>query len=50
MKTNKVNLIKFEDLKKFLEETRRVEEFNSSSILEGDDDLPELANTYFDIK
>ena len=50
MKTNKVNLIKFEGLKKFSEEANRIEEFNSSSILEGDDDLPEIENTYFDIK
>lgn len=49
MKTNK-NKIKFEDLKKFLEEQKRIEEFNSSSILEGDSDLPKLENTYFDIK
>ena len=51
MKTNKKNnKIKFEDLKKFLEEAKRVEEFNNSSIMEGDDDLPEIENSYFDIK
>ena len=48
MKT-KVNKIKFEDFKKFLEEEKRIEEFNSSSIMEGED-LPEVDNTYFEIK
>ena len=49
MKTKKIK-IKFEDLKEFLKEERRVEEFNSSSIMEGEDDLPMIENTYFDIK
>lgn len=47
MKTNK---IRFEDLKKFLEEQKRIEELLNSSIMEGDSDLPIIENTYFDIK
>lgn len=46
MKTTK---IKFEDLQEFLREQKRIEEFNASSILEGED-LPEIDNTYFNIK
>lgn len=46
MKTKK---IKFEDLQEFLREEKRIEEFNKSSILEGED-LPEIENTYFCIK
>ena len=45
MKTKK---IKFEDLQEFLKEEKRVEEFNAS-LLEGED-LPEIDNTYFNIK
>ena len=50
MKTTKIKKIKFEDLQEFLKEQKRVEEFNNSSIMEGDDDLPEIENTYFNIK
>ena len=39
--------IRFEDLQAFLEEEKRIEEFNASSIMEGDDDLPQVDNTYF---
>ena len=46
----KIKKIKFEDLQEFLREEKRIEEFNNSSLLEGDDDLPEVDNTYFDIK
>ena len=49
MKTKKIK-IKFEDLQEFLREQKRIEEFNSSSIMEGEDDLPEIDNTYFCIK
>ena len=42
--------IKFEDLKEYLKEEKRIEEFNASSILEGEDDLPIIENTYFNIK
>ena len=42
--------IKLEDLQEFLREEKRIEEFNTSSILEGDDDLPTIENTYFNIK
>lgn len=48
MKTKKIK-IKFEDFREFLKEEKRIEEFNSSSIMEGED-LPEISNTYFDIK
>ena len=48
MKT-KTNKIKFEDLQEFLKEAKRIEDFNNSSIMEGED-LPEIENTYFDIK
>ena len=44
MKTTK---IKFDDLQEFIREQKRIEEFNASSILEGDDDLPQVDNTYF---
>jgi hypothetical protein len=47
MKTKK---IKFEEFKEFLKEQERIEEFNNSSILEGEDDLPIIENTYFCIK
>ena len=47
MKTTK---IKFEDLKEYLKEEKRIEEFNASSIMEGEDDLPIIENTYFNIK
>ena len=47
MKTKK---IKYEDFSAFIKEEKRIEEFNTSSILEGDDDLPQVDNTYFDIK
>ena len=46
----KTNKIKFEDFSACLEEQKRIEEFNSSSIMEGEDDLPEIDNTYFNIK
>lgn len=46
MKTKK---IKFEDLQEFLEEQKRIEELNSS-ILEGEEDLPEIDNSYYCIK
>ena len=49
MKTKKIK-IKFDDLQEFIKEEKRIEEFNASSILEGDDDLPIIENTYFDIK
>ena len=42
--------IKFDDLQEFIKEEKRIEEFNASSILEGDDDLPEVDNSYFNIK
>lgn len=42
--------IKFEDFREFLEEEKRIEEFNNSSILEGEEDLPEVDNTYFLVK
>ena len=42
--------IKFEDFSAFLEEQKRIEEFNNSSIMEGEDDLPEVDNTYFIVK
>ena len=42
--------IKFEDFSAFLEEEKRIEDFNKSSIMEGEDDLPMIENTYFDIK
>jgi len=45
----KANKIKFEDLQEFLKEQKRIEDFNASSILEGED-LPEIDNSYFDIK
>lgn len=50
MKTNKVNKIKFEDFKEFLKEAKRIEEFNASSIMEDDEYLPKIDNTYFDIE